>query len=282
MPDDRLLPATRWTAVAVVPILLAAGVILYGFPEDTADLWAWPIKPPLTALVIGGGYLSGAVFFARAVRAGRWHMMALGLPAASVLTMLLLMATILHWELFDHDHVAFWAWLIVYLVTPVLLPALWLFNRRHDPGPDAPPGPVVPGWTCTVVAIAGAVQLLVALAFFVRPSLTEEYWPWPLSPLTTRTISAFLAFIAVLLLGFAVERRWTALRLLVDSAALGLALVAIGVVRAYDDLTVSTPGRVAFLVVLAGFVLGLLAVRLTVRGAPVGDPLARAREAPAT
>lgn len=282
MPDDRLLAATRWTAVAVVPILVAAGVILYGFPGDTADLWAWPINPPLTALVIGGGYLSGAVFFARAVLSGRWHMMALGLPAATVLTTLLLVATILHWELFNHDHVAFWAWLVVYLVTPVLLPALWLFNRRHDPGSSPPSGPVVPRWTCTVVAAAGAVQLVVALAFFVRPSLTEQYWPWPLSPLTTRTLSAFLAFIAVLLLGFSLERRWTALRLPVDSAALGLALVAIGVVRAYDDLTASTPGRVAFLAVLVGYVWGLLAVRLTVQDAPVRDPDVPADQASGT
>lgn len=271
MPDDRLLAATRWTAAAVVPILVAAGVILYGFPRDTADLWAWPIKPPLTALVIGGGYLSGAVFFARAVRAGRWHMMALGLPAATVLTTLLLVATILHWSLFNHDHVAFWAWLFVYVVTPVLLPALWLLNRRHDPGAASGAIPVVPGWTRAVVAAAGAVQLVVALALFVRPSLAERYWPWPLSPLTTRTLSAFLAFIAVLLLGFLFERRWTALRLLVDSAALGLVLVGVGVVRAYGDLTVSTLGRVTFLAVLAGFVLGLLAVRLTVRHSPVQD-----------
>ena len=248
-----------------MPILVAAGVILYGFPDDTAELWAWPINPPLTALAIGGGYLSGAVFFARALRADRWHTMALGLPAATVLTTLLLVATILHWQLFNHDHVAFWAWLVVYLVTPVLLPALWLFNRRRDPGPGTPPGPVVPGWARTLVAAAGAGQLVVALIFFVRPSLAERYWPWPLSPLTARTLSAFLAFIAVLLLGFAIERRWTALRLLVDSAALGLALVGVGVVRAYGDLTASTPGRIAFLVVLAGYVLGLIAIRLTVR-----------------
>ena len=278
MGDDRLLAATRVTAVAVVPILLAAGVILYVFPGDTADLWAWPINPPLTALAIGGGYLSGAVFFARAVRSGRWHTMALGLPAAAMLTTLLLLATILHWRLFNHDHVSFWAWLIVYAVTPVLLPALWLLNRRHDPGSDTPPGPVLPRRTCTLVSAVGALQLALALAFFIRPSLAERAWPWPLSPLTARTLSAFLAFIAVLLLGFSVERRWTALRLPVDSAALGLALVFVGVIRAYDDLTVSSAGRVAFLVVLALFVLGLLAVRLTARSAR--EPARTARSAP--
>jgi hypothetical protein len=272
VPDDRLLPATRWTAAAVVPILVTAGVILYFFPGDTADLWAWPINPPLTALVIGGGYLSGAVFFARALWVGRWHMMALGLPAATILTTMLLVATILHWDLFSHDHPAFWAWLAIYLVTPVLLPALWLLNRGHDPGPGTLPGLIVPGWTRTVVAAAGAVQLIVALAFFVRPSLTERYWPWPLSPLTARTLSAFLAFIAVMLLGLLIERRWNALRLLIDSAALGLALVGIAVVREYGDLTVSRPGRVAFLVVLAGYVLGLLAVRLTVRDSSAPPP----------
>lgn len=263
MGDDRILPATWWTAFIVTPILVVAGVLLYFFPGDTDDLWAWPINPPLTALAVGGGYLSGAVFFARAVVARRWHVVALGFPAATVLTVLLLVATVLHWDKFTHDHPAFWAWLVIYVVTPVLLPSLWLVNRRHDPGYVADAGPVVPRRVRLAVAAVGAVQLLVALAFFVHPPLAEV-WPWPLSPLTARTVSAFLAFVAVMLLGFVAEKRWSALRLLVDSAALGLALVTLGVLRSPGDLTGPAAYNAVFVAVLVGAVLALVAVRFTV------------------
>ena len=46
---------------------------------------------------------------------------------------MLLAVTILHWDVFNHDHVSFWAWLLLYVATPVLLPVLWATNRRTDP-----------------------------------------------------------------------------------------------------------------------------------------------------
>lgn len=268
MRDDRVLAATRWTARLVIPILVAAGVILYAFPGDTDDLWAWTIAPPVTALALGGGYAAGAVFFFRGLRDGRWHVMALGFVAAGVLTVLLLAATLLHWDRFHHGHVSFWAWLVVYLVTPVLLPAIWLRNRRYDPGPAAG-GLTVPAPVAWVVGTLGAIQLAVALVFFGWPSVAIDAWPWLLTPLTARTISAFLAFIAVMLLAFLVERRWSALRLLVDSAALGLGLVLLGVARRSGDLTGSTVEDVGFFVLLATVVLVLVVLRVSLsRDAP--------------
>lgn len=262
--DDRVLPATWWTAVVVTPILITAGVLLFFFPGDTAELWAWTINPPLTALVVGAGYLSGAVFFARGASQRRWHVMALGFLAATVLTVLLLTATIVHWDRFNHDHPAFWAWLSIYVVTPVLLPTLWALNRRRDPGLSIEAGAVVPGRVRAVLGTIGTLQLAVALVLFVDTSLADRLWPWPLSPLTARTIMAFVAFIGVMLAGFAFERRWDALRLLVDSAALGLALVALGVLRSYEDLTASPAVNALFLTLVLAVTVALVAVRFTV------------------
>ena len=63
--DDRVLPATRALAVVLVPILLTAFVILYGFPADTGRLFAWTIRPDLTPMVLASAYLGGAWFFVR-------------------------------------------------------------------------------------------------------------------------------------------------------------------------------------------------------------------------
>lgn len=63
--------------MGVTPILVAAGVVLYGFPHATEQLWAWPMGPSMTALAVGGGYLAGATVFLRAARQPRWHVIAL-------------------------------------------------------------------------------------------------------------------------------------------------------------------------------------------------------------
>ncbi len=79
----RLLLATRVLAVMVIPVLVAAFVVLFGFPGRTRQLWAWTIRPDLAALIMGGAYIAGAWFFARTLLDGRWHRVALGTGTSS-------------------------------------------------------------------------------------------------------------------------------------------------------------------------------------------------------
>ncbi len=144
--DDRVLPATRAAAAIVTVVLAAAGVILYAFPADTARLWAWEMNPRTTTMAVGGGYLAGARFFIRAWREQRWHVVGLAFLAAWLLTTLLLLATLLHWPNFSHGHVSFWTWLVVYAITPVLLPWLWWRNHHHDPRDEVDSAATSDGW----------------------------------------------------------------------------------------------------------------------------------------
>lgn len=248
--NDRIMPATRWTAILVTPVLVAAGIILYGFPGSTARLWAWIIAPEMTALTVGGGYLAGAVFFARASVGRRWSPVGLTFFAAAALTTLLLVATVIHWDRFNHGHVSFWAWALLYVVTPLLLPGLWAVNRHQDPGTHA--GPEVPRGARMLFGVAGLTQILVALAIFVAPGLVLERWPWTVSPLTARTIAAFIVFVGVVWCAFLWESRWSSLRLHVQSVTLGIALVALGALRVPDDFGGPTWSVALFAVLLVG------------------------------
>jgi len=69
--DDRVLPATRWLSVVIVPFPLVAFVLLYIFPGDTDRLFAWTIRPDMTPLLMGAGYISGSYFFVQVFRARR-------------------------------------------------------------------------------------------------------------------------------------------------------------------------------------------------------------------
>lgn len=61
--DDRVLPYTRGLSLGIVPFLVGGFVILYLFPQHTARLWAWPLRPAMTSMVLASPYLGGAYFF---------------------------------------------------------------------------------------------------------------------------------------------------------------------------------------------------------------------------
>jgi hypothetical protein len=66
--DDHVLVSTRLIAMVTIPFLLGAFVILYCFPRHSARLFAWPIKPTMTSMMVASAYLGGA-YFVTAVRA---------------------------------------------------------------------------------------------------------------------------------------------------------------------------------------------------------------------
>lgn len=258
--DDRVLAPTRWVSIIIVPVLSAAFVILFLFPGRTRQLWAWTIRPDMTPVFMGAGYLAGAYFFVRAARARRWHEVGAGFPAITLFATMLLAATVLHWDRFNHGHVSFWAWLLLYVATPPLLPWLWLTNRRTDPGPG--PGEVtVPTRLRTAVATGGGLQLGFAAVMFAAPERVADLWPWTLSPLTARTLAAFVAVPGMSWLWFAFEGRWRSLRVLQQVVTVGFALILAGSLAHRSDFR---PGRFAPYVV--GLVAGLgLVVALQVK-----------------
>lgn len=234
-PDDRVLPLTRAVAAGIVPVLTAAFVILYVFPGRTTQLWSWTIASEMTAMFIGGGYIAGAYFFVRVVKARQWHRVSVGFVAITAFATILGITTFLHWDKFNHDHVSFWAWTALYVITPVLLPVLWLRNQRQDPRTPVPGTTLVPAWLRTVLIVAGAGQLLVAFAMFVRPSLFLDSWPWPLTPLTARVISAFIVFPSLSYLAAAFERRWDALEVPIETAMIAMFLYIPAGIRGADE-----------------------------------------------
>ncbi len=234
--DDRVLAPTRWVSAAVVPVLVAAFVILYAFPSRTDRLWGWTVRPEMSALIMGAGYVSGAYFFVRAATVREWHRVGVGFVATTVFASMLMVTTLLHWDRFNHDHVSFWAWIALYFSTPFLLPWLWATNRRTDPGGPPTSGDVsVPRPLRWVIGAVGAAVLAFAAVMFVQPDHVVDAWPWPLTTATARSVSAFLAFPAVTWLWFLFDERWSSFRVTQQTAGLGMFLIGVGAIRARGE-----------------------------------------------
>ena len=98
----------------------------------------------MTALFIGSGYLGGAYMFVFAIFGKRWHRIKAAFPPVTTFTIAMLLATFLHWDRFDINHFPFQLWLVLYIITPIIVPYLWLKNRVTDPGTPEPDDLTVP------------------------------------------------------------------------------------------------------------------------------------------
>ncbi|MDQ6649012.1 MAG: hypothetical protein M3Z02_02665 [Actinomycetota bacterium] len=272
--DDRVLPATRVLSLAIIPFLLVAFVDLFFWPRDTDRFFAWTIKPALTPLVLGSVYLGGAYFFARAAVARKWHTIKGGFLPVSLFATLMGLATVLHWDRFHHHHVAFWLWAGLYFTTPLLVPAVWWANHRHDVR-DAADDAHVPLVARVVIAGVGVAASGMSLLLFLAPKRAISIWPWLLTPLTARVMGAIFA-LGIAGLGALVERRWSSVRLMVQVELLMLVLIGLGAARVTGDLQTD---RVLTWLFGAGFLavmVGSVGLYLRLES----KPLARAAGAP--
>ena len=100
--DDGIRPLTRGVSLAIIPFLVVAFAVLYPFPHDTGRLFAWPIKPTITPMILASVYIGGAYFFLRAGTARQWHTVKGGFVPVETFATLIGVATILHWDKFSH------------------------------------------------------------------------------------------------------------------------------------------------------------------------------------
>lgn len=233
--DDRILPATRILAAVVIVVLALAWVILFLTPDQTDHRFAWTIMPTMTAMLMGASYGSAAYFYARLLVGRRWHDFGLGLPATTVFTWLLLAATVLHWDRFHHGTLPFLLWWWIYLITPIAVPAVWLANRRYDPRTPEPGDRAYPTWLRVAMFVAGGGMSAIAAWMFLDPNGAIGVWPWALTPLTSRVVAAFVAIPAVGWLRIVVDGRWSAAKRMLETLAIGLALLLVAVGRAWDE-----------------------------------------------
>jgi hypothetical protein len=237
---DRILPETRWISAIIVPFLVAAFAILYLFPDHTQQLFAWGIQPRMSAMMLGAAYLGGAYFFVRAAADARWHWVKVGFLPVTTFATLMGIATILHWDRFNHGYISFFAWVGLYFTTPFIVFLLWLRNRSTDPGPISHDRRV-PRLVRLVIGIVGGLTLLTSMILFLQPGFMISTWPWQLTPLTARVVGALFALTGVGELAIALDARWSAVRIALQSQMIGIAAIALAMVFSWSNFHQANP-----------------------------------------
>ena len=267
--DDQVLRTTRWVAAGIIPFLVAGFVILYVFPGRSGQLFAWPVAPTMTAMLLGSAYAGGVWFFASVLRSSTWHTVAAGFPAVVVFAALLGAATFVHWDRFMHSHVAFWVWTVLYVVAPFLVAGVWFVNRRMRSSP-ALDEPRLGRWTRWVFVLAGVVTVSLGGVLLLVPGLVSYVWPWALTSLTGRVVGAVLC-LGVAALVVVPDNRCSAVIRMLEVAIVMALFVAVAVLRARNEIVWTRP--------LAWVMLASLAVIVVGGGALLIDLRSRLRRA---
>jgi hypothetical protein len=258
--DDAVLPVTRWLAIFIIPFLVVAATLLYTWPNNTDKTFAWTIKPSMTPMMLAAAYMGGIYFFVQVARASKWHTIKVGFLPVIAFASFLGVATVLHWDRFNHSHISFFAWSSLYFTTPFLVLAVWLLNRTHDSRKIEPDDRVLSPTIRVIIGMIGGITLLISLFLFLSPLLMISIWPWTLTPLTARVVGAMFALPGVVGLGIALEPRWSAARIILQAQAFSILMILIAAGRAWADFNpdkISTwffiTGLTGLLILIFGF-----------------------------
>jgi hypothetical protein len=188
--ESPLLQTTKVVLWGAGALAVIAGPILYLFPDDTGSYFAWKIGNPLTPNFMGANYLAGAGAV-WAARLNRWSIARVIMPAIIVFGVTQLIATLLHLHILNWSHPVAWAWLAVYIVSPI--GAIWVFvteERRYHRS-ETPRGPAIPSVAKIALVGFAAASAAVGLALFIAPTDAGAHWPWSLTPLTGRVVGGW-------------------------------------------------------------------------------------------
>src|SRR3990170_4003625 len=120
-----LIREFRALFLANLGVIIPFGLLLYFFPGGTSLYWAWSIPEPRSALLIGTIYLAGVLYYITALVRNDWQQVENGLGGLILFSLVLLLATMAHWNTFKPYHPITLVWLAFYYGGPFLVPVFY-------------------------------------------------------------------------------------------------------------------------------------------------------------
>jgi hypothetical protein len=180
---------------AILGVIVPFGVLLYFFPGGTDSYWAWSIPEPRSAMLIGAAYLGAISYYLAALIHNDWQQVDNGLGGLILFSLVLLAATMAHWDVFKPYHPITLVWLAFYYGGPFLAPVFYGLQIEQmgpatDEGVSLDPG--VRAWLIG----RGVFYAGLALVGFGFADVLAAVWPWSIQPLELRVFIGQLAIVS--------------------------------------------------------------------------------------
>ncbi|HLO33959.1 MAG TPA: hypothetical protein VK249_32730 [Anaerolineales bacterium] len=214
--DDRLILLTRATLWPLAVLSAIFGPMLFFFPSRTDILWSWQIRPDMSAVVVGAGYVFGAFSITTLLLKNQWHALNIAIWGTWLFSIAMLLATLIHLDRFFVGTLRFYIWFIVYLALPFALPVSWWLNRRTST--PRQPEDLIFGSSIRYIGLVGGLLFLgFGLFMFMNPPGAATIWPWQLTSLMSRVLGGWVMFIGAGAAVIYFEPRYSAYRALLPS-----------------------------------------------------------------
>lgn len=244
MTTDGLRIAGSLRAWLAVEVLFGIGAVLaVGLaPQNTETNFAWPIQPVVMAAVLGAFYITSAPLFLLPFFAKRWQMIRAMILPTALFSTIQLAATFLHWDKFSVGTTPFYVWFTSYLLPPPIFVAAYLWHQKRS-GDETPAllDDQIPGWLRWILLILGIFLTLVSALAFFFPSLLIPVFPWKLTPLTSRSLSGWLAAVGTIMLSMRKENSRTRSRLATPMLMLVLPAILMQIGRFSNEVNWASP-----------------------------------------
>src|SRR5690242_265019 len=120
--DDHLILLTRIALWPLAVLTAIFGPMLFLLPDRTDVTWAWQIRPDMSVIVVGAGYIFGACAITTLLIRNQWHALNSAIFATWLFSVAMLLATLLHLDRFFVGTLRFYVWFVIYLALPFALP----------------------------------------------------------------------------------------------------------------------------------------------------------------
>lgn len=255
--------ALRLNLLIASVLPLTAGFSLFVLTSETDSYSAWTIDSAITAAAIGAAYWAGFFLPFLAGLERTWAAARVAIPPVIAFTAINLIAAIVDFGKFhtDADVDGFgtlllsWGWVLTCAGGFGLLVFVIVLQLRL-PGGDPPSGPPLEGPIRTVLVLQALVLGGIGAALFVAPvDVANEIWPWELTPLNGRVMSAWLIALAVGAVAVLRENDWTRSRPTAIGYTLFGALEIVVLLRYTDDVDFGSARLLIYLAFLVSIVV---------------------------
>src|SRR4051794_4974266 len=250
---------TRWLAALVLLFLADAAQLLLLLPDQTGELFAWPIQPAVNAGILASAYVGGSYFFIRVLTRTPWHLVAYGFAPVIVFVWFAGVATLLHLDRLSGGTMPRGTWIAVYVGAPLLVPAIFLQNRARF-GPP-PVGPRLGGGVRVALGASGSAMIALAIVAFVAPEAAIDVLPWPATLLTMRVLATVCALYGTVGVAVALRPDAAGSRIPLEAQMIGLVVALIAIARGHT--AIDWDSAVAPVIVAA--IVGVLAIGVVAR-----------------
>ncbi len=259
-----------------------SGVQLFVLTDRTADFFAWTIGAGATATIMGAFYWTACTLSFLSWRRQPWVRARVGVPGVTLFLWATLATTLLHLDKFHFSgsataQFAAWAWLVIYVVDPILV-TIALVLQWRTPGVDPDRVSLLAPVYRIVLAGSGALFAGLGLLMLFAPSVVAGVSPMPLTALTSRSIGSWVLAMGVVFVTMMWENDVDRIKPAAVACLVLPALLVVGMVRYWELFTWQAAGWVYPGLIALVAVLGAIGIAAGGRGGGKTGPAAAGKQ----